>query len=165
MSEAKRSRAVGLFWVSSSIGKKRTRTNKEKGTIWEYRFFHEVLSRGHELFIPAGDNSHIDCIVSSHSGVLISVQIKGTNRAVEYRKDGGVRYRVATGTGQKSKKPLDCSRVDLVAGYIEPLDLWYLVPCKELSKVLTLWLYPYTRPSYKFEKYREAWALLETGLL
>jgi hypothetical protein len=60
--------------------------NKRKGTAYEYRFFSNILDRGYELFIPAGEDIPVDCVVQNGAGKLFKVQIKGTKRLLAVYK-------------------------------------------------------------------------------
>lgn len=134
-------------------------SNKSLGTIWEYKFFAKALEFGHGVYIPAGDNLPVDCILSSE-GSLKRVQIKGTTKNQEDSKGFG-RYKIIAGTGQSSKKPIDCREVDILAVYLKNADLWYIIPCKALNGKVSLWFYPDNPESTaKFEKYKEAWDLI-----
>ena len=62
--------------------------NKARGTVYEYKFFTKALDLGYDVFIPAGDNLPIDCIVQNGAGKLYKVQIKGT--ASENREGGRI---------------------------------------------------------------------------
>ncbi len=135
------------------------KSNKAIGTLWEYQFFTKALELGHGVYIPAGDNLPVDCVVGAN-GLLKRVQIKGTRR-VQQDKKGFGRYKIIAGTGQSSKKPIDCDEVDIVAVYLSGADTWYIIPCEELGGKVSLWFYPDNLESKaKYEKYREAWGLI-----
>ena len=138
--------------------------NKAKGVVFEYKFFSKVLELGYDVFIPAGDNLPIDCIVQNGAGRLYKVQIKGT--ASENRESGrnktARRYKVLAATGQSSKEALDCTKVDILAAYVEPVDSWYIIPCLELSGTKSVWFYPHFQDSKsKTAKYLECWDLFK----
>ena len=67
--------------------------NKRHGTMYEFRFFSRILDQGYDLFIPAGDDLPVDCVVQNGAGKLFKVQIKGTGRA-ETKKRKDPRYKV-----------------------------------------------------------------------
>ena len=135
------------------------KSNKALGTIWEYQFFTKALELGHGLYVPAGDNLPVDCVIGSNGG-LKRVQIKGTARNQKDNAGFG-RYKIIAGTGQSSKKPIDCNEVDIIAVYLNNADTWYIVPCEELNGKVALWFYPDNPDSKaKYEKYKEAWDLL-----
>jgi hypothetical protein len=135
------------------------KSNKSLGTLWEYQFFTKALDLGLGLYIPAGDNLPVDCVLSSN-GNLKRVQIKGTTKNHEDGQGFG-RYKIIAGTGQSSKKPLDCREVDILAVYLKAADTWYIVPCNALDGKVSLWFYPDNPDSKaKYEKYKEAWDLI-----
>ena len=110
--------------------------------MYEYKFFSKILEKGYDLFIPAGDNLPIDCIVQNGAGNLYKVQIKGT--ASENREGGRTgkkRYKVLAATGQSSKTSIDCTKVDILAAYVEPVNTWYIIPCLEIG-AKSVWFYP-----------------------
>ena len=137
--------------------------NKKVGTAWEYEFFARILDLGYDLFIPAGDNLPQDCIVGNSAGKLFKVQIKGTTRAYPDKRSTP-RYKICAGTGAKSKTPIDCTKVDLLAVYIASRDVWYLIPCLELTETVGCWFYPDNEDSKaRFEIYRDNWSYFKQG--
>jgi hypothetical protein len=136
--------------------------NKSAGTVYEYKFFSKILEKGYDLFIPAGDNLPIDCLVQNGAGKLYKVQVKGT--ASEYREGGRTgkqRYKVLAATGQKSKTSIDCTKVDILAAYVEPVNIWYIIPCLEIS-AKSVWFYPHIENSRSMtERYKEQWDLFK----
>ena len=138
------------------------RVNKRKGTAYEYRFFSNILDRGYELFIPAGDDLPVDCVVQNGAGKLFKVQIKGT-ASPETSNRAKPRYKVIAGTGKKSKVSIDCTKVDILAAYVDPVDAWYIIPCLELNGKLSTRFYPHSESSTaRLEKFRENWGLFKT---
>jgi hypothetical protein len=60
--------------------------------------------------------------------------------------------------------PYSVKDVDFLVAYISSLKVWYVIPIRALGGRLTIKLYPLgsRRDSERhFEKYREAWELLE----
>ena len=137
--------------------------NKAGGTVYEYKFFSKILELGYDLFTPAGDNLPIDCIVQNGAGKLYKVQVKGTaseNREGGHRT-GKKRYKVLAATGQSSKMSIDCTKVDILAAYVEPVDTWYIIPCLEIS-AKSVWFYPHIENSKAMtERYKEQWDLFK----
>ena len=137
--------------------------NKALGTVYEYKFFAKILELGYDLFLPAGDNLPIDCIVQNGAGKLYKVQVKGTaseNREGGHRT-GKKRYKVLAATGQSSKMSIDCTKVDILAAYVEPVDTWYIIPCLEIS-AKSVWFYPHIENSKAMtERYKEQWDLFK----
>lgn len=137
--------------------------NKTAGTVYEYKFFSKILGLGYDLFIPAGDNLPIDCIIQNGAGKLYKVQIKGTaseNREGN-RNANSKRYKVLAATGQSSKMSIDCTKVDILAAYVEPVDTWYIIPCLEIG-AKSVWFYPHIENSKSMtERYKEQWDLFK----
>lgn len=136
--------------------------NKTAGTVYEYKFFSKILEKGYDLFLPAGDNLPIDCIVQNGAGNLYKVQIKGT--ASENREGGRTgkkRYKVLAATGQSSKMSIDCTKVDILAAYVEPVNTWYIIPCLEIG-AKSVWFYPHIENSRSMtERFKEEWDLFK----
>ncbi len=134
------------------------RNNKRNGFLYEMQFFTKALQKGLEVFLPTGDYLPQDCHVVNNDGQVYRVQIKGTATAVAEGTGRKIpRYRLSTGSGSKGKVAIKCNDVDIVAGYIAPIDQWYIIPCTELSGVTT-WVYPNDpKTKSKIEKYRENW--------
>jgi hypothetical protein len=134
--------------------------NKRPGAVYEYQFFAKAMELGLEIFIPAGDHLPQDCHVVNEKGKVFRVQVKGTRAPVGdgiYEKMP--RFRLSTGSGQSNKASIKCEDVDILAGYVAPLDTFYIIPCDKLTGVST-WVYPNDPESpdkHRFEKYRENW--------
>ena len=136
-----------------------TSETKRAGTIYEQIFIVRALREGFEPHLTIGDFLPHDIMVSNAAGTAFRVQVKGTaNAKAEQRSNP--RYRITAGRarGSKAKVPLDCSKVDVLAAYIEPVDTWYLVPCLKI-KSCSVWLYPTTEGGSKgyYEQFRENW--------
>jgi len=138
--------------------------NKRSGAVYEYKFFAQAMERGLEVFVPAGDHLPQDCHVVNENGKVFRVQIKGTRASVNEGLCRKIpRYRLSTGSGQKGKKIINCKEVDIVVGYVAPLDIFYILPCKILKGVST-WVYPGDPKTKAFtEKYRENWDILKAA--
>ena len=136
------------------MGGKSGNSNKKDGFRYEMNFFNEAIKRGLDVFIPAGDYLPQDCIIQNSEGKIYKVQEKGTNTSVQDKKIP--RYRLSTGKGSRGKTIIDC---DIIAGYVAPLDLLYLIPCEEILGVST-WLYPDDpKTKSRLEKFRENWSV------
>ena len=61
---------------------------------------------------------------------------------------------------------LDCSRdnpagsFDFLAAYVVFEDAWYIIPLEKIQGMMDVMLYPKLKKA-KYEKYREAWNLLQ----
>ena len=137
---------------------------KRKGSLYEQTFFTEALSRNLEVFTPLGDYLPQDCLVMNQAGKIFKVQIKGTkDKQFDKANKGLGRYMITTSTGRIKKETLDCTKVDVLAAYIESIPTWYIIPCLEINQCIRISLYAHNPNSKaKHEKYREAWDIFKT---
>ena len=71
------------------------------------------------------------------------------------------RYRLTAGFGSR-KDQIDCTKVDILAALIVPMDIWYLIPCLNLTG-RALQLYPDNPKSRgQYEQFKERWGLFLT---
>ena len=137
-----------------------TSGTKKQGTIYEQIFIVRALMEGFEPHLTVGDFLPHDIIISNGAGNSFRVQVKGTaNPKTEERKSP--RYRITAGRRDgpsKAKAPLDCSKVDVLAAYIQPVDTWYMIPCLKI-KSPSVWFYPTSPGGSKsyYEQFRENW--------
>ena len=133
--------------------------NKRFGTVYEHRFCAKAISLGLDPHPCPGEYLAHDFLVMNEAGRVYRTQVKGTSVCAKNsgRPKRSARYRVTTASGNRVKSSLDCSKVDLLAAYVEPPDVWYIIPCLQLSGVAT-YFYPHVENSKaKFEAYREDW--------
>ena len=141
-------------------------STKQAGSLYEQIFVVEAMRRGLEPHLPIGDFLPHDVVVYG-GGVCWRVQVKGTatESRDERRRNLRGRFRITAATGMSTKKIIDCRHVDILAAYIAPWDLWYLIPCEEI-KSKCCWFYPDQSPdgskhgkppSGKFEKFKNDW--------
>ena len=130
---------------------------KALGTLFEQRFVLKCLEHGLHPFSPIEEGLPQDLLVMNPANEVVRVQIKGTKTAVNQWKTP--RYKVTAGTGNSSKKAIDCERIDIVVAHVDP-DVWYIIPCPAL-KAVSVWLYPYDENSVgQYERFRDRWDLL-----
>ena len=140
-----------------------SRTHKRKSVSYEYQFFTRALEEDLDVFIPAGDYLHQDCLVMNGAGRVFKVQIKGTASAITENRSTP-RYKIQACTGSANKVPIDCTKVDIVVAYIAPRNVFYVVPCLELAHTVGPWFYPDSQESKgKYEIYRENWGLFKAA--
>ena len=137
---------------------------KRRGSLYEQTFFTEALARNLEVFTPLGDYLPQDCLVMNQAGKIFKVQIKGTkDKVFDKSNKGQGRYMVTTASGTAKKMTIDCTKVDILAAYVEAIPTWYIIPCLEINQALRISLYAHNPSSKaKHEKYREAWDLFKT---
>jgi hypothetical protein len=99
---------------------------------------------------PWGDSERYDFVVDWGKGFW-RVQVKGASHR------DGLRYQAGVGG---NGKPFTKDDMDFVVAHVVPLDVWYVVPIEKAEGLMNLWLSPGSTRS-RFEKYREAWCLLD----
>jgi hypothetical protein len=130
--------------------------SKRDGTNYEYQFVARALKHNLDVFMPVGEHLPQDCLVMNGAGTIFKTQIKGTATM------GCYKYKVMASTGNSSKTPLDCHKVDILVAYIEPFDIFYIIPCLALDGTLAPGFYPHNEKSRgKYERYKEAWGLFK----
>ncbi len=130
-------------------------SNKRAGTLYEARFIVRAMEEGLEPHPCPGEYLAHDFIVTNAAGTTFRTQVKGTAWRDEAKRKHR-RWAIIAGSG-KEKKPLDCTKIDILAAYVEPPDVWYLVPCLQI-KSRGLWLYPDNLKSKaQYEKFKNNW--------
>lgn len=120
--------------------------------------------------MPMGDFLPHDIVVYGHNGNCFRVQVKGTATEARdsRRKNLNGRFRITAATGKSTKTIIDCNNVDVLAAYIAPWDLWYLIPCAAI-KSKCCWFYPKGctsrsregKPYGHFEEFKNAWEVFD----
>jgi hypothetical protein len=132
-------------------------TRKRRGEAAQAAFLARATYLGFSVCIPWGDSDRYDSVVELDRGFL-RVQVKSATRCAE------TRYRVKT-TGA-SGKIYTSKEIDFFVGYIVPENIWYIIPIQAIGHRKNIRFYPTSRRQSKamFEKYREAWCLLDSRL-
>jgi hypothetical protein len=125
-------------------------TNKRMGEAVEAAFLARVCKLRIPVCKPWGDSERYDFVVDWGKGFW-RVQVKGGSY---YERS---KYQV--GAGGKGK-PFTKDDMDFVVVHIVPEDLWYVVPIEMAEGLAALWFNPRSTRA-RFEKYREAWCLLD----
>jgi hypothetical protein len=135
------------------------KSNKAFGHAVEQLFFAQAMLRGLDVFVPLGDYLQQDCLVSNAAGKNYRVQVKGTDCCPKSDSSRN-RWRI---TAQRSGRlPLDCTKVDVMAAYVRPHDVWYFIPCLEIAS-RCVWLYASNDKSKaQYEKYKNGWGYFKT---
>jgi hypothetical protein len=126
---------------------------KRVGEMIEAAFLAKVCKLRIPVCKPWGDSERYDFVVDWGKGFW-SVQVKGAST------QEGLIYTVSAG---RTGKVFTKDDMDFVVVHIVPLDLWYVVPVEIAEGSSSLWFNPRSTRS-RFEKYREAWCLLDCGL-
>jgi len=132
-------------------------TRKRIGEAAEAAFLARAIHLGFSVCLPWGDSNRYDSVVELNHG-LLRVQVKSATLYAE------TRYRVKT-TGA-SGKVYSSKEIDFFVGYIVPENIWYIIPVQAIGQRKGVRFYPHTRRQSRamFEKYREAWCLLDSCL-
>jgi hypothetical protein len=125
-------------------------TAKRMGEAVEAAFLAKVCKMRIPVCKPWGDSERYDFVVDWGKGFW-RVQVKGGTYC------DGTKYQA--GSGGKGK-PFTKEDMDFVVAHIVPEDVWYVVPIEEAEGLVKLWFNPQTKGG-RFEKYREAWCLLD----
>jgi hypothetical protein len=130
-------------------------TRKRLGEAAEAAFLARATHLGFSVCVPWGDSNRYDSVVELHHG-LLRVQVKSAALYAE------TRYRVKT-TGA-SGKVYTSKEIDFFVGYVVPENIWYII--QAIGHRKNIRFYPTTRRQSRamFEKYREAWCLLDSRL-
>ena len=125
---------------------------KDLGELAEVRFTIKASEKGYRISNPVFHNSKYDAVLDN-GRKLYRVQIKSCY-SVSY-KSGKPFYEINTSYGKSSKNFYNKSIVDVIAIYIGKLNLWYVVPFKELENKVKISLRP--DGNSKYNKYLENW--------
>jgi PD-(D/E)XK endonuclease len=141
--------------AGDEASEKRRATGKRRGEAAEAAFLARATHLGFGVLLPWGESDAYDAAVDSRRRrLLLRVQVKsaGSFNAGYVIKTTRVNGRVYT---------LD--DIDFLVGYVVPEDIWYVIPVEALGKRTTIKFRPHSRRLVKpmFERYREAWCLLD----
>jgi hypothetical protein len=123
---------------------------KRSGEAVEAAFLARVCRLRIPVCKPWGDSERYDFVVDWRIGFW-RVQVKGGS-CLERGS-----YKVGAGG---AGKPFTKADMDFVVVHIVPEDVWYVVPIEIAEGLSTLWFNPRSTRA-RFEKYREAWCLLD----
>lgn len=115
--------------------------------------------RGFAVAKPFGEAEHYDVIVDARSGIW-RVQVK----IATPQKHNGFSFR-SSWSGYHELIPYTPKEIDFLAALVRTHDIWYLIPATEIKGRLLLNVHPFGtfrhgRNTAEFEKFREAWELL-----
>jgi hypothetical protein len=128
--------------------------HKRSGEAVEAAFLAKVCRLRIPVCRPWGDSERYDFVVDWGKGFW-RVQVKGGSYCS--RAGNSSKYHVRAGhNGQTFTK----EDMDFVVAHIVPEDLWYVVPIEIAEGLTGLWFNPRSTRA-RFEKYREAWCLLD----
>ena len=119
------------------------------GAIAESKFQTECLERDFEPHMPTTPMPW-DFIVTCPAGML-KVQVKSTSTRE------GQSYSVVTSSGCKGKATIGHD-VDVVACYVSPENMWWMIPRYDLGGK-TIKLNPEPTSKSRYKKYQENWSI------
>jgi hypothetical protein len=128
-------------------------SNKHCGDLAEMTFMRKAATMGFGVSKPWADGERYDFVVRSRK-VFWRVQVKSV-RAKSARRP---HYRVGI-TGALGS-PYTADDIDFLVAYIFPEDTWDVFPVFLVANRAALCVTPMSKKS-PFEKYREAWKLME----
>jgi len=137
------------------------RNVKWRGEIVEVAFLAKAASMGFAVTKPYGDSEPYDFIVDSGNR-LWRVQVKSGS----YKTGSAYRVGASHLSNTKPKqKAYTAKQIDILAVYIVPLDVWYIIPILAFTPSTSLAFLPDTPANYgtyarKYEQFREAWFLM-----
>ncbi len=130
---------------------------KRVGEIGELAFIQKAIRKGFLVSKPWGDSDRYDA-VTDWKGRLLRVQVRATECRMGAR---GYAVHASVYVGKKIVG-LTKKDIDVLAAYIFPKDLWYIVPVEKFVPQKNLWFYPDgSIKGAKFEQFREAWEWLK----
>src|SRR5262249_10051864 len=151
----KRGRALGFSkeTIEDELQHAAKLNSKNRGYLAEMAFMRKASTMCFGVAKPWADNERYDFVL--RAGKLFwRVQVK----SVQAKSPRRPHYRVAllgsVGTSYRADE------IDFVAAYIFPEDMWYLFPVSEVENRKVICVTPNSKRS-RFEKYREAWKLME----
>lgn len=131
------------------INATKIRNHKLRGEWAEMRFMTRAAEHGLMVSKPWGDSAPYDLMVEHHGRVL-RIQVKSTY----CKRDNCYKCHVSA-----NGIPYAKDRVDFIAAYVIPADVWYIVPITAVGTQAHLLLAPH-RQNSKYDRYKEAWRLL-----
>jgi len=134
--------------------------NKQKGDHGEIAFMFYAHKQGFIVSQPFGEN-HYDFIVD-FNGKISRVQVKSCHQVDKSSK--GEKYKLMLTRGTiKNHRTYSKKEIDFIAGYIVPMECWYIIPISEISGKFTISLFSGVKKSTsKYEQYRDNWSLMKS---
>ena len=142
-----------------SKSKKRPNT-KRTGELAEAAFVVKAAGLGFAVSKPWGDSERYDFILDAgHRTFRVQVKCTESLHANAYQVQ-------STYTDRNRKGHYTATDIDVLVGYVLPLDLWYVVPVHALPESASLRFYPHgcIAKRARFEQYREAWQFFREPL-
>ena len=135
------------------------KNTKRRGSQYEALFVAQALKRGLDILEPYGDYMPYDVMVQNADGRIQRVQVKGTGARIK----GKPGFKIIAASGNTTKAPINPGEVDVLAAYVEPEDVWYLIPVVKLTGNVSVYLNPHSKVNGKYEVWQEAWNVFHNG--
>jgi PD-(D/E)XK endonuclease len=131
---------------------------KRRGEIGEAMFLAKAARMGFGIATPWGDSLKYDMVIDTGRR-LFRVQVTSAHK-VSANKGGGYHLRACS----HNRRAYTAKDIDLLVGYVLPVDAWYLFPPRAFVRMKSMRLFPVPgRKKSKFEDYREAWECFDEG--
>lgn len=127
-----------------------------QGILAESIFITECIKRDIEIYRPVVDKHGCDFIIFSNNQ-FIKVQVKSCSYA-DMRYPKKPTYKINVRKGKNARDSYSKGDFDILACYIIPLDLWYLIPFKDITAT-TIRLNPNNK-SGKYWLYKDNFNLI-----
>jgi hypothetical protein len=124
---------------------------KRRGEATEAEFIARAAGYNFRIAKPWGDSDSYDVLVGVGRGFW-RVQVK----RAPYHRQGQYSVRAGGHRGQYTK-----DNIDFLASHLLRENIWYIVPVEAFMGRTGLHFNPHGRRKSKYEKYREAWCLLD----
>jgi len=125
---------------------------KVRGEWAEMRFMARAAEHGLVVTKPWGESTHYDFAVECE-GRFLKVQVKSTMHRIS--KSYILKFHGSQQT------PYAKGDFDFLAGYVIPLDVWYIIPAEAAMRGTGDLCVTPDSPKTRYEHYREAWHLLQ----
>jgi PD-(D/E)XK endonuclease len=136
------------------------RNSKRTGELSGAAFLLKAETLGLHVSFPWGDSERYDFILDTGSR-LWRIQLKST----EVLRSRGYRINSSYGIYGQKKAAYTAADIDVMVAYVIPEDIWYILPVEVFAPVKSLHFYPDPKcRRARWEKYREAWYLLQPSL-
>jgi len=140
------------------LAKRVEKDRNVKGEIAELRFLERVTALGYVACRPFGNNARFDFLVEAR-GRITRVQVKSSWEQAET----GIYHVCCVSGAHYRHRPYVPGEIDFLAAYAAGDDVWYIVPVRKLPSYRTMRVCPRPGRTGRYERYREAWHLLEEG--
>jgi hypothetical protein len=131
--------------------------SKKLGELAELKFYTIAYENNFIISKPFGDNARYDFIVDCN-GKLSRVQVKSTSYIDRANREN--RYSLVVGYGNKCKISYTENDIDIVAIFVFPENIWYIIQINKLDGKKKINLRPFDKNSKgKYEIFKMAWEL------